>query len=114
MHDAKDDIDTLRAEVDALRRRFKAQGATLDSAEAEVRQLRGQRQEALAEAQRLQAIEGEVRAMLDAEDARVAEINDRHEAEGDISPKTGRPYKVVGIVTTRNLRAILDGKAVGL
>ena len=50
MHDAKDDIDTLRAEVDALRRRFKAQGATLDSAEAEVRQLRGQRQEALAEA----------------------------------------------------------------
>jgi hypothetical protein len=63
--------------------------------------------EAEAERNLLREAVGRVKALLDKEDARVAGVNERLERR-ELETKTGSPYRVVGIVTTREIRAILD------
>lgn len=46
-----------------------------------------------------------VMALIDAEDARVAEFNSRPDR---VSRMSGKPWRIVGILPTRDLRAALS------
>jgi hypothetical protein len=94
------EIEGLRAELERLRL------DAVDEARWAVAQFR-RAEAAEAERDRLREAVGRIKALLDKEDARVAEVNERLERR-ELETKTGSPYRVVGIVTTREIRAILD------
>jgi len=85
--------------------------AVMAVADAERLDLQAALDLANTEAAAAEAVIARVEALIQAEEQRVLEANERFKDRGVIEPKSGAALRLAGIVPTRDLRAALDGDA---